>query len=64
MIMDVVHHRFFGSPRIINECEHFKFDKKGIDAVNINKIINHKNVQSCIPSFKASNRGLDPGVKM
>jgi hypothetical protein len=32
---------------------HLIFDNKGIDAVNINNILNHKNVQSWIPpSFK------------
>ena len=57
MIMDVAHHKLFGPPRIIDECElqkhrqflHFKFDNKGIDAVNINNTLNHKNLQSCIP---------------
>jgi hypothetical protein len=51
--MDVAHHRLFAPARIIDECElkkpckflHLKFDHKGIDAVNINKILNHKNVQ-------------------
>ena len=59
MIMDVAHHRLFGPPRIIDECElkkprkflHLKFDNKGIDAVNINNILNHKSVQSCIPPY-------------
>jgi hypothetical protein len=58
MIMDVVHHRLFGTERIIDECElkkpskflHLKFDNKRIDAVNIN-ILNHKNVHSCIPPY-------------
>jgi hypothetical protein len=50
MIMDVAHHRLFGPPRIIDECElkqprKFKFDNKGIDAVNINNILKHENVQ-------------------
>jgi hypothetical protein len=61
MIMDVAHHRLFGSACIIDECElkkprkffHLKFDNKGIDAVNINNILNQKKVQSCIPpNFK------------
>jgi hypothetical protein len=61
MIMDVAHHRLFGPPRIIDECElkkhrkflHLKFNNKGIDAVNVNNTINHKKVQSCIsPYFK------------
>jgi hypothetical protein len=61
MIMDVAHHRLFGPPRIIDQRElkkprkflNLKFDNKGIDAVNINNILNHKNVKSCIlPSFK------------
>ena len=59
MIMDVAHHRLFGPPRIIDECElkkprkflHLKFDNKGIDAVNVNNILNHKKVQSCIPPY-------------
>jgi hypothetical protein len=59
MIMDVAYHRLFGPSRIIDECElkkprkflHLKFDNKGIDAVNINNLINHKNVQSCIPPY-------------
>jgi hypothetical protein len=52
MIMDVAHHRLFGTACIIGECElkkprkflDLKFDKKGIDAVNINNIciLNHK----------------------
>jgi hypothetical protein len=50
MIMDVAHHRLFGPPRIIDESElkkpriflHLKFDNKGIDAVNVNNILNHK----------------------
>jgi hypothetical protein len=58
MIMDVAHHRLFG-PRIIDESElkkprkflHLKFDNKGIDAVNVNNILNHKKVQSCIPPY-------------
>jgi hypothetical protein len=28
-----------------------KIDHKGIDAVNINNIINHKNLQSCVPLY-------------
>jgi hypothetical protein len=61
MIMDVAHHGLFGPPRIIDECElkkpckflHLKFDNKGIDAVNVNNILNRKKVQSCIsPYFK------------
>jgi hypothetical protein len=56
LIIDVAHHRLFGSECIIDECEqkkprkflHLKFDKKGINAVNINNILNHKNVQSCL----------------
>jgi hypothetical protein len=59
LIMDVAHHRRFGPARIIDECElkkprkflHLKFYNKGIDAVNINNILNHKNVQSCIPPY-------------
>jgi hypothetical protein len=59
MIMDVAHHRLFGPARIIDECElkkprkflHLKYDNKGIDAVNINNILSHKNVQSCIPPY-------------
>jgi hypothetical protein len=59
MIIDVAHHRFFGPPSIIDECElkkprkflHLKFDNKGIDAVNINNFLNHENVQSCIPPY-------------
>jgi hypothetical protein len=59
MIMDVAPHRLFG-PRCINDkCElkeprkflHLKFDKKGIDAVNVNNILNDKKVQSCIPPY-------------
>jgi hypothetical protein len=50
IIMDVAHHRLFCPPRIIDECElkslckflHLRFDKKGIDVVNINNILNHK----------------------
>jgi hypothetical protein len=49
MIMHVAHHRLFGPTRIIDECEHkkprkflhLKFENKGIDAVNINNILNH-----------------------
>jgi hypothetical protein len=56
MIMDVAYHRLFGPQRIIDECElkkpckfrHLKFDNKGIDAVNINNILNDKKVQSCM----------------
>jgi hypothetical protein len=59
MIMDVAHHKLFGPARIIDECElkkprkflHLKYDNKGIDAVNINNILNHKIVQSCIPPY-------------
>ena len=59
MIMDVAHHRLFDPPRIIDECElkkprkflHLKYDNKGIDDVNINNILNNKNVQSCIPPY-------------
>jgi hypothetical protein len=59
MIMDVPHHRLYGPPSIIDECElkkprkflHLKFDNKGIDAVNINNILSNKNVQSCIPPY-------------
>jgi hypothetical protein len=59
MIMDVVHHTLFGPARIIDKCElrkprkffHLKFGNKGIDAVNINNILSHKNVQSCIPPY-------------
>jgi hypothetical protein len=50
MIMDVAHHILFGPAGIIDECElkkpgkflHLKFDNKGIYAVNINNILNHK----------------------
>ena len=50
MIIDVAHHILFGPPRIIDECElkkpckflHLEFDNKGIDAVNVNNILNHK----------------------
>jgi hypothetical protein len=56
--MDVAHHRLFGPPRIVDECELerprkflcFKFDNKRIDAVNIN-ILSHKGVQSSIPPY-------------
>jgi hypothetical protein len=59
MIMDVAHHRLFCPARIIDERElkkprkflHLKFDNKGIDAININNILNHKNVQSYIPPY-------------
>jgi hypothetical protein len=59
MIMDVAHHRLFGPSRIIDECEpkklrkflHLKFHNKGIDAVNVNNILNNKKVQSCIPPY-------------
>ena len=59
MIGDVAYHRLFVPPRISDESElkkprrflHLKFDNKGIDAVNINNILNHKNVQSCIPPY-------------
>jgi hypothetical protein len=52
MIMDVAHHILFSPARIVDECElkklrkslHLKFDNKGINAVNINNILNHKNV--------------------
>jgi hypothetical protein len=48
MIMDVAHHRLFGTPSIIDECElkkpckffHLKFDNKVLDGVN--NILNHK----------------------
>jgi hypothetical protein len=58
MLLMIVH-RLFGTPRIIDECElmkprkflHLKFDNKGIDAVNVNNILNHKKVQSCIPPY-------------
>jgi hypothetical protein len=57
--MDVAHHKIFGPARIIDECElkkhrkflHLKFDNNGIDAVNINNILNYKKVQSCIPPY-------------
>jgi hypothetical protein len=57
--MDIAHYRPFGPPRIIDECElkktckllHLKFENKEIDAVNIYIILNHKNVQSCIPTY-------------
>jgi hypothetical protein len=61
MIMDVAHHRLFGPACIIDECElkkpckflHLKFDNKGIDAVDINNILNYENVQFFIPpNFK------------
>jgi hypothetical protein len=61
MILDVVHHRRFGAPRITDKCElkkprrfiHLKFENKEIHAVYINNVLNHKNVQSCIPpNFK------------
>jgi hypothetical protein len=50
MIMDIANHRLVGQQRIIDECElnkprkflHLKFDNKGIDAVNVNNILNHK----------------------
>ena len=59
IIGDVAYHRLFVPPRINDECElqkprrflHLKFDNKGIDAVNINNILNHKKVQSCIPPY-------------
>ena len=59
IIGDVAYHRLFVPPRISDECElkkprrflHLKFDNKGIDAVNINNIPNHKKVQSCIPPY-------------
>ena len=59
MIMDVAHHRLFGPPRIMDETElktprqflHLKFDNKGIDAVNISNILNHKKVQACVPPY-------------
>jgi hypothetical protein len=58
--MDVAHHRLFGPLRIIDGYEltpetrrflHLKYDNKEIDAVNINNILNHKNVHSCIPPY-------------
>jgi hypothetical protein len=61
MIMDVARHRLIGPEWNMDECElkkpskllHLKFHNKGIDAVNINNILNHRNVQSCIlPYFK------------
>jgi hypothetical protein len=56
VVMNVAHHRLFG---IIDECElkkpcnffHLKFENKGIDAVNISNILNHKVVQSCIMPY-------------
>jgi hypothetical protein len=61
MIKDVAHWRYFGTPCVNNECElnkprkflHLKLNKKGINAVIINDILNNKGVQSCIlPYFK------------
>jgi hypothetical protein len=60
MIMDDAHHRLFGPARIIDKCElkkprkflHVKFHNKGIDPVNINNILNHKNVHiDILPLF-------------
>ena len=50
--------RQFQRHQTLNMCKlkkprkflHLKYDNKGIDAVNIN-ILNHKNVQSCIPPY-------------
>ena len=59
MIGDVAYHRFFVPPRISDECElkkphrflHLKFDNKGIDAVNINNILNHKKSKVLHPAL-------------
>jgi hypothetical protein len=59
MVIDDAHHILCSPARIIDECElkklrkslHLKFDNKGIDAVNVNNILNHKKVQSCIPPY-------------
>jgi hypothetical protein len=59
MIMDVAHYRLYGPTRIIDECElkksrkflHLKFYNNGIDAVNINIILNYEKVQLCIQPF-------------
>jgi hypothetical protein len=50
MIMEVAHHRLF-EPKKPLKFLHFKFDNKGIDAVNINNILNHKNVQFFTPPY-------------
>jgi hypothetical protein len=49
----LVHHVLLMSVNSRNLAKflHLKFDNKGIDAVNINNILNHRDVQSCIPPY-------------
>jgi hypothetical protein len=47
----LVQHRLLMSVKKPRKFLHLKFDNKGIDAVNINNILNHKNVHSCIPPY-------------
>jgi hypothetical protein len=58
MTMNFAHHRLFGPPRIIDECElkkprkflHNKFNNKGFDAVNVNNILKYS------PAFRLTLR--------
>lgn len=57
MIMDIAYHRLFKPTQTENTAHaprHFfklQYANKGIDAVNISNILNHKKVQSCIPPY-------------
>ena len=59
VIMDIAHHRLFKPARFTEENAaktirlflKLQYANKGIDAVNISNILNHKRVQSCIPPY-------------
>ena len=59
IIMDIAHHRLFQPVRVTDDnCSKqkrlflkLKFKNKGIDALNISNVLNHKKVQSCVPPY-------------